>query len=357
MPAYKLIINGMKTGLFFYGIKTVVESDDAAFLSTADNSLCFFKQEDEKNPKLINDQELHVSFFRNQEEDLTRVVKGCSQIGYNAYLEGNRYVYTENDLVIQVEKKDNTLHVLAQTLKRKDIRGLIRKNLLGHNIDYFLLVRKLVLFPIFYLLEKRLNLFLLHGSAINFKGKGIAIAGLAGVGKSTYAISLTIESGQNFKFLTDNFLLFDEDYIYPFPEYIRLHDDMLKIIGDVSKLGPPAERRFGRNHYILDSDFISCKVKIDTLFIPSLSNAVSVRQLTLDEAMDRLLMANDQVKEFHMYHHFGLAGYLDHPKKSIYRRRIEVLEAFLSKTRIFELCIRKMQRPYEVWEKVSENVF
>ncbi len=179
----------LKTVFSFFGIKTVVESDDADFLNTADNSLCFFKQGDEKNPKLINDQELHVSFFGNQEEYLKRAVKGCNQIGYNTYLGGNRYVYNENGLILQVEKKDNALHVLAQTLKRKDIRGLMRKNLLRHNIDYFLLVKKLVLFAILYLLEKRLNLFLLHGSAINKDGKGISIAGLAGVGKSTYAIS------------------------------------------------------------------------------------------------------------------------------------------------------------------------
>lgn len=346
----------MKSRLFLFGINITIESNDSDFLETVNGNLYFFKKESVKNPPLIKNENLHISYLKNNRDDFKKIVKGHRKIANNVYISGNNYIFSDGNLMVQITKEDTSIKVLAQPAFRKTIMGLVKIAILSLEKDYFLLVRKLIMFPAFYLLEKKLNIFLLHGSAFAYEDRGVIMAGATGVGKTTAAIFLTLEAARDIKFLTDNFLLFDKDYIYPFPEYIRLHDDTLSIIRNISKLGQPIIRRHGRNHYELKEEFISGRIRPKVLFIPSLSEEDHFKKISPDMATDRLLSANDQVKEFHNYHQIGLLDYLDYEEGSIYKKRIEALDRLLSGIDIYEVSIKKGQSPQQWWEKIIDYV-
>jgi len=346
----------MKVELSFFGIKTSVESDDKAFLDTLNSNLRFFKLADEKNSSLVDDKQLNVSYFCKRKEDAAEIPERSSKIGNNAYFDGNSYTYIEDDMVVRVEEGIRVLSISAYSLKNMSLKNIIRRNILNQKKDNFLIARKLIVFPIFYLMERLCNIHLLHGAAIEYKGKGIAFAGLGGVGKSTSSISLTLNDENTIRFLTDNYLLFDENFMYPFPEYIRIRDDMLSLIGGRSKLGEPVVRRFNRNHYILDEKYIGGKVRPFILFIPYLSEKTYVKQMPVEKAIDKLLVACDHVKEFHLHHYMGLMNYVYPSSESIYKKKLMALEKFLSGTKIYELGIKRMDKPYEWFEGIIHDI-
>jgi len=346
----------MKKALNIFGIEVTVESDDEKFLKTAEEDLWFFRDQSDKNIPLAGGQRLHVVYSRDQKVGFERLTRGYGKIGNNAFINSDKYVFIEMGLVIEISGKDGNLSVKATPLFRKGIRGAVKKVLLSKRSDYFLLVRHLIVFPVFHLLERKPGLFLLHGSAVDYNGTGIVIAGPAGVGKTSAVISMTLNTDKRARFLTDNFLLFDSEYIYPFPGYIRLSDNMVDIIENISMLGAPSVRRFNRNHYILDNDYIAGRTRPGILFIPALSEEEEVIPISADVALDRLLLANDNAKEFHMYSNMGLMAYMDRYTRSVYRERMRVLEQFLSKIRIYELHIKKTRPLARYWEEIIKRV-
>lgn len=340
----------------FYGINTIVESDEVEFLNILRQNLCFFNNAGDRNLDVLDKMTLHVGYQRKKEENLSSAIKGYNKIGNNAYVLNNSYIFLHYGLIVRITLADNNVQVDARPCHSNNFKGYIRQKIINRKNDYFLLIRYLVLFPVFYILEKKRNIFLIHGSAISYNGMGILIAGLAGIGKSTAAISLTLKPDNSVKFLTDNFLLYDKEYIYPFPEYIRVHDDMLSIIGDISKLGAPDIRRYKRNHYILKSEYISSRITPNVLFIPFLADSSYIKEISKTVALDRLLLSNDHVKEFHTYHHICLVDFLTYSEESTYKKKIKILEMMLSKIAIYEVGVTRMHAPIEEWEEIINHV-
>ncbi|MFH1310762.1 MAG: hypothetical protein ABIH85_08835 [Candidatus Omnitrophota bacterium] len=347
----------MEKQLNLFGIKTTIESDDSQFLHVAEESLSFFKKISVKNEEIFKDTALEVTFLTSKKVSPSSVVSGFSKIGNNAFVKENEYVYFYGPFVVKMARKGKKIEILAQYRRgmslRKSTEDLI-KNLTKRHSDYFLLIRMLILFPLFTLLEREKGIFLMHGSAVKFQGEGIIFAGLASVGKSIAALSLTLD--KNARFLTDNFLLFNEDYIFPFPEYVRVSHDAQSLIAGVSQLGKSVLRRFKRNYYVLNDDFISSKIQPKVLFIPRLvEKADYIRKIFLETALDSLLLANDHVKEFHNYHFCGLLNYGYDSSESIYKRKIRTLECLLSKVDIYEIGIPKSLKPSDYLEGVIKN--
>jgi len=346
----------MKVELLFFGIRATLESDDQEFINTASDSLRFFSRHSDKNPALFNESELTVSYKRARGSRRHWRERPGRKIGNNAYFYKNRYMYYEGDHSVEIEWKNNCMCVEAERVLPKDIRRAIKRSIIGHRINYFLLVRKLVIFPIFYMLERKYGVFLLHSSAMDYDGKAVAVAGLAGVGKSTCAIALTLQSDGKVRYLTDNFMLFDGNHVYPFPEYIRLHDDSVRYIGDITRLGEPVMRRYRRNYYLLDPNMISGVTKPKIVLMPVLSEKEYVKALPIAVAMDRLMLANDHVKEFHNYHHMGLLGFCDLASESTYKQKMAVLEAFLQKNNVYEVGVCTTERPLVAWDRILGRV-
>lgn len=84
-------------------------------------------------------------------------------------------------------------------------------------------------YPLFSLLELGQGKQLAHASALGCRGVGYLLMGLNGVGKSTLATYLSLNKG--LQLLADNYVLYDERFIYPFPERLRLSRASLDHLG------------------------------------------------------------------------------------------------------------------------------
>lgn len=336
----------MEKSLNLFGINTFIESDSQAFLDMAEASLTFFKRTNNKNIPLFSDSKLSVKFLLNDRLDIEEASLGFSKIGTGAFINGKEYLFGVGRLAIKITYDNGAMNVFACPRRFKNLKTSLKTTLLygffQMRIDYFPLIRMLILFPIFALLEQEKNIFLLHASAVEFNGKGIIFAGLNAIGKSIMALALTLDKGA--KFITDNFLLFNENLIYPFPEYIRIRDDASELIANIFKLQSPLTRRYGRNHYILDDKFIAGQTRPRILFIPQLSEKKFMRRIDKDSALDRLLLINDHVKEFQHHNFIGLINYAaPHKRESSYKKRIEVLEKLISNLSIYEIGVNNRE--------------
>jgi hypothetical protein len=90
-------------------------------------------------------------------------------------------------------------------------------------------MRWAVHFPVFLLLRQRRGWQLLHASAVERGGAALVFCGLNKVGKSTLAMHLCRQRG--YRLLTDNFLLLDREYVYGFPEMLRVSPEALALLG------------------------------------------------------------------------------------------------------------------------------
>ena len=348
----------MKKEFSFFGIQTIVESDNLEFLIMLEQSLSFFTESDSSNIQFVQNKKLFVTFLSKKKVSAQSIKTGFSEIGTDAFFKEKEYCYVSGPLAVQMKDTDGNLFILAQYRlpdSFKDwLKGVVKNRIPRYQINYFFLIRILVLLPIFMILEREKNCFLLHGSAVEYGGKGVVFAGLANIGKSVAALSLTLD--KEAKFLSDNFLIFDENYVYPFPEYIRLSDDTLKLITNISKLGKSLLRRFNRNYYILDKQYVSPRTLPEILFIPRFSKDSFIKQITTETAIDRLLLANDHVKEFHNYHHSSLLNYGYYKQKAVYKSRIETLEKLLSNLSCYEIGICKSTKPAEFLAGIINDV-
>ncbi|MBN2057329.1 MAG: hypothetical protein JW782_00845 [Candidatus Saganbacteria bacterium] len=346
----------MNKELNIFGARTTIESNEQDFLDSVAGNLYFFSKAGDKNPALLSNTSLKVSYLTDRQADHGQEIAACRKIGNNVYIGENKCIYLEGNLFVRIVKQGNDLEISARPVRKKGLKSKIGRLIRRRKTDYFQLVRKLVIFPVFYLLEANCGIFLLHGSAVNHAGKAIVMAGLAGIGKTTLAIALTLKDPGGIRFLSDNFLLFDQDNIYPFPEHIRLHDDLRSFIPNTDRLGQPIVRRFKRSHYALDGRLISGKVPPQVLFLPSLAREPYLREVPAHVAIDRLLLANDHVKEFHTYHYMGLLDYLNYGSGSLYARRLDTLKSLLSKIKSYEVGIAKGEKPYEWWERIQNVI-
>lgn len=78
-----------------------------------------------------------------------------------------------------------------------------------------------VYYPLFCYLRRKEEKLVLHASAVDRHGEGVAFCGLDGVGKSCIALHLSQQPGTSF--ISDNLIFADRQNIYPCHELIRLH--------------------------------------------------------------------------------------------------------------------------------------
>ena len=100
-------------------------------------------------------------------------------------------------------------NVLKQFIKQKTLPT-----------DYYNIVRQTIILPVIWVLSRYLKIHALHGGTVQINGSALSFSGLSGIGKSILSLFCCLDKKN--KFLSDNYLLFDENYIYPFPEWIRI---------------------------------------------------------------------------------------------------------------------------------------
>ena len=229
--------------------------------------------------------------------------RDATKIGRNAYINDNFFYCTAGDYFIVAEKSSTCININVSLVKVLSIKSKLKRKIkeIIRPHDKFLLVRHYIIFPLFSLLQKKKNINILHASAVNIDGKGIIFSGLSGVGKSTLSIaSVIMDKGL---FITDNYLLYDDSKIYPFPEWIRLNQESYKLTsvdetGVVGKITRAFFYRYGRNYHQLESNVISPPVKCTAFIQLFLGDKFSANIISAEKAIDRTILNNAHVKEF-----------------------------------------------------------
>ena len=151
---------------------------------------------------------------------------------------------------------------------------------------------------------------------------------------------MTIQN--RFKFLSDNFLLFDKNFIYPFPEWIRVIDDSKKIMPELNKFFETKKlKRNKKNYYLLPNKLISQKVKPKIFIFTEIGSKCKLKKIKKDYTIKRILLSKDQVKEFPEQNFIALLDLLNQDAKLFRESELITLKKFLNKTKSFIFTINK----------------
>ena len=297
----------------------------------------------------VNNQskpDICVDIDLGNETDHNSYLCKARKIGRNAYIKDNFFYCTSGDYFVIAEKDSECININVSLVKTSSIKGklkrIIKEIIRPH--DKYLLVRHYVIFPLFSLLNNLKNINVLHASAINIDGNGIIFSGLSGVGKSTLSIASVIKDKGSF--ITDNYLLYDDSKIYPFPEWIRLNKESYKLTGVdetgvVGKITHSFFYRFGRNYHQLESNVISAPVKCSAFVQLFLGDKFSADIISAEKAIDRVILNNAHVKEFPEHALIGLLPYLLENNTFQHNTMMESLKSILANSVIYEIVINR----------------
>lgn len=323
-----------------HGIFVLVTSDTSRFTEFVNDSLSFFVVDDDL-PASDTLFSIEVLVNLRQYVSVTRYVAGFEKIGNGAYVSDNTYVCIAGDYLIEFQKCDRNLNVRLRTIKPegnyKKCRFLL-KNFRGR--DYYFILRQAVIFPAFWALARYAGIYAMHGSGVSVDGEGIALVGLAGIGKSTVSIALTLDSDASF--IADNYLLYDSEKLYPFPEWIRFSHLTKSLLGrSLQKLGTSSFTRYGRAYFRLDKTLISGPVRPRAIILPRLADRTELRKTAVTATLDRIVLSNHHVREFPEHAFPGLVDYLYIFETSMYESRLKSLRSLLERADLYEALIKK----------------
>jgi len=335
-----------------HGVSVRINSSDN-FELFVKNTLTYFFVDVKNQSK----SDICVDIDLGSEVDYNSYLYKAIKIGRNAYIKDSFFYCTAGDYFVIAEKSGESINIkvslvkassIKENLKRK-IKAIIRPH------DKYLLARHYIIFPLFSLLYNLKNINVLHASAVNIGGKGIIFSGLSGVGKSTLSIaSVIMDKGS---FITDNYLLYDDSKIYPFPEWIRLNKKSYKLTGVdktgvVGKITPSFFYRFGRNYHQLDSNSISAPVKCSAFVQLFLGDKFSANIISAEKAIDRVILNNAHVKEFPEHSLIGLLPYLLENRTFQNNSMVKSLKSILTNSVIYEIVINREDSIEESIDKI-----
>jgi len=148
---------------------------------------------------------------------------------------------------------------------RKKISNIFSKTDTWLNVIIVQALRHAILYPFFLLMKLNKNVFLSHGAAFSINNEGYGIVGFDGIGKS----SIVSEAMKTDAYiLSDNFLLFDEEYIYFIPDPLRMLVDSGGIF-------------WGKNFVKLN--YVTSKVSVHKIIYTYLGSNYTISRLTHTE--------------------------------------------------------------------------
>ena len=193
---------------------------------------------------------------------------------------------------------------------------------------------------------------------MNIDGAGVVFSGMSSVGKST--LSIYAATSGRAKFITDNYLLYDSDKLYPFPEWIRLSDQTSSLLkantedidGGISKV---FFRRYNRNYHTLEkkviSDIVNCKYFLQVY----LGNKFSAKKISKEEMLEIVILNDTHVKEFPEHSLSGLTVFILGDKIGN-NKKTEVLEKILSRSLSYEIVISKNDTLEESFNNINRLI-
>ena len=161
-------------------------------------------------------------------------------------------------------------------------------------------MRWLIHFPIFEMLNRSLNINLMHASAVSSISNTFVFAGLNKVGKSSLA--RYFYEKLNYYYLSDNFLLHDQEQIYSFPEKARLTGDAMDFYG-LSEAGTTDV--YGKKQILVPTDRVLKNIELQKIYFVNNGETLSVRKLDVHEYNNMINAAHRYLKEFSEYEYLS----------------------------------------------------
>lgn len=303
-----------------FGIKTELHTDISEFAHfVKQNYFCFVRDK-------LEFYDIQVFFSASAGRNAAKAKKNMMFVGNGMYL-GNSKIYWENEFGFRVLLK--CLH------KDKWILFAFHDDLLrtggteGEKYENFQRsMRWTIHFPIFVLLQLRQGKSILHASAVEKDRNAVVICGFNKVGKSTLAVYLSKMKG--YKFMTDNFLFFDENKFYGFPERLRMDTASLKAL-DINEYDNL--RIYGKHHVDLDRTEICLSANPHVFFFITKGNEIKVSKMESNKAIILIDSMNNHLKEFPEYSYLTLLPFLG----IYYKEKSKRVSHILNKTKCFNL--------------------
>jgi hypothetical protein len=173
---------------------------------------------------------------------------------------------------------------------------------------YFGLMSYLVYYPLFWYFEQLRGWVAVHASALASRGRGVVIAGLGGVGKTTTCVALMERAGM--ELISENLILTDGEHVYPCHEPIRLDAGSLAALGEEPKGLKPMAFPDGLKDKRLfhpSGPAAPSKVKPAVVFLPTFSARRYVRPLPSPIAAERIVATNRLTRELDDYGWYAAA--------------------------------------------------
>ncbi len=205
---------------------------------------------------------------------------------------------------------------------------------------FITLIYFLVYFPLFWSLERERGWYLLHAGAVAHPGGGALLAGLPGVGKSTFTLALLADPAV--RLLSDNLVFHDGEQVYAFPEPIHLDQRSRTLLPDLGERLGPAGQAFshGRYDYQLALAARADATRPRLVGILRLAPQTEARPLSQEVCLERLLAYDRLAKEVDEYSkQAAIFGVLS-PRAGGSGRRLEALERLLTKANCYEIAVQ-----------------
>ncbi|MFQ5628866.1 MAG: hypothetical protein ACE5I1_08905 [bacterium] len=222
---------------------------------------------------------------------------------------------------------------------------------------YFSLMSYIFYYPLFWYLENFRNWTVVHASALETAYGGVMIGGLGGVGKTTTCVALLQHTGA--QLISENIVLTDGTLLYTCYEPIRLNQDSLKMLAKKShglrKMNFPAGLK-DKSLYHFNAGNMPASVRPAALFLPSFSPNRSVKRLTAEIAVEKMLAANRLTLEIDDYYWYASALEMVWPKIGQMNLRSKILSMLTQRSQCFELGIDRTQGVEAVVKDIMNSV-
>lgn len=275
---------------------------------------------------------------------------GLEKLGASLFKKQGQLVYIEENMSVDISLSKGKMVLNSKVRKELGFVAWTKKILkymLGRPVErndqFFMMLRRLVVFPIFYYGENYLNRYLMHASAFRFKKTTVVMAGLSNIGKSTTSLSAVLDLGG--EILSDNYLIYDSKNVFCFPELMRISDDTLNLIENRKNLGKHLYIRGKRKLYPLKSSQIVNNASPDVLVIPSLGDHCEHRRISVEYAVDIIMSSNEFVNEFHNTDFISISNRIEEGPYPVYQNRINALSSMLEGCSIYMVVLSVHQAP------------
>lgn len=239
-----------------------------------------------------NQPDITVTFTPESMERASQASSDHSHLGNNVYISENS-IFWKNNFGFRVLVEDQSSQIEVFGYHQELIEGQERSE---RYKNYQRCMRWILHYPLFTLFQYRRDWGILHGAAVTNGQQTVVLCGLNKIGKSTLATYLCCERG--YDLITDNYLLYDGEQIYAFPELLRLDERSIEMYN----LTPLWEHKIYEKFHILPKELgIQTQAIPDAFFILTQGNHLRTHAIESKKAWQTMNNLHSMLGEFPEY--------------------------------------------------------